>query len=194
MTQINDGKVRCAWADVSPVMREYHDREWGVPTHDERELFELLVLESAQAGLSWAGILDRRDAYRRVYRQFDPAVVAAFGAAEIGAALHDAGIVRNRAKIEASVNNARRFLELQSRFGSFGAWLWAFVDGKPVRHAYRSPGEVPAQTATSRALSRELKRCGFRFLGPVICQSYLQAAGLFDDHLVTCFRHGAGGE
>jgi len=192
MTQINHGRVRCPWAGVSRSMQRYHDREWGVPTHRERVLFEFLVLESAQAGLSWAGILHRRDAYSRVYRRFDPVRVAAFGTPEIEAALADPGIVRNRAKIEASVNNARCFLELQARFGSFATWLWGFVDGEPVRHAYRSAAEVPAETDTSRMLSRELRRHGFRFLGPVICQSYLQAVGLFDDHLVTCFRHRAG--
>ncbi len=179
---------RCPWAESSAQMRLYHDREWAVPVHDDRTLFEFLVLESAQAGLSWETILQRRQAYRLAYCGFDPVRVAAFGTGEIAQCLRNPGIVRNRAKIEASVNNAARLVELQRSYGSFDAYLWRFVAGRPLRERYRSQAEVPAQSEHSRRLSRDLKQHGFRFVGPTICQAYMQAVGLLDHHLVSCFR------
>lgn len=170
-------------------MVEYHDREWGVPVRDDRELFEFLVLESAQAGLSWYTVLRKREAYRRAFAAFDPDAVARYTEADIERLLGDAGLIRNRAKLEAAVNNARRFLEVQAAHGSFARFLWGFVDGRPIVNHWREPAEVPATTPLSDRLARELKRLGFSFLGSTVLYAHLQATGLVNDHLVGCFRH-----
>ncbi len=181
---------RCAWAR-SPVMVDYHDREWGVPVHDDRVLFEFITLEGAQAGLSWETILRKRDAYRVAFAQFDPAKVARFGPARRARLMSDPGIVRNRLKIESAVSNAAAFMKVQREFGSFERFLWEFVGGKPVVNRFRSPRQVPARTPLSDALSRELKRRGFRFVGTTICYAFMQAVGVVDDHTVDCFRRAA---
>jgi DNA-3-methyladenine glycosylase I len=170
--------TRCPWSGTDPLYIRYHDEEWGVPQHDDRHLFEMLVLEGAQAGLSWLTILKKRARYREVYRRFDPVAVARFGAREKTALLADAGIVRNRLKVEASVANARALLAVAEEHGSFDAYLWRFVDGRPLVNRWRSHGEVPAETPQS-----------FRFVGPTICYAFMQAVGMVNDHLVGCFRH-----
>ncbi len=180
---------RCNWAGSDPLLIRYHDEEWGVPVHDDRRLFEFLVLEGAQAGLSWRTILARRDRYREAFRDFDPGQVARFGARDIARLLSDAGLVRNRLKIEAAVENARRFLSVRREFGTFDAYAWSFVEGAPVVNRYRSPADVPAETDASRAMSRDLRKRGFRFVGPTICYAFMQAVGMVNDHLVGCFRH-----
>lgn len=184
----SDRTVRCPWA-VGPWLTPYHDDEWGVADHDDRRLFELLVLEGAQAGLSWLTILKRREAYRRAFGGFDPELVAAFGEAEVRALLADPGVIRNRSKIESVIANAAGVLRIQDDHGSFDAFLWERVGGEPVRRSWQRATQVPAQTPLSTALGKDLARRGFRYVGPVICYSFLQAAGLVDDHLVDCFRH-----
>jgi len=181
---------RCPWSEgVSPSYLEYHDREWGVPVHDDRKQFEFLILEGAQAGLSWSTILHRRDGYRRAFADFDPVKVARFTPARIEKLLQDPGIIRNRLKVEAAVSNARAFLELEAALGSFAAYLWGFVGGKPRRNQWRSQSEVPATSPVSDALSKDLKKRGFRFVGSTTLYAHLQATGLINDHLVSCFRH-----
>jgi len=179
---------RCAWASSTPAMLRYHDREWGVPVHDDRRLFEFLILEGAQAGLSWSTILAKRAAYRRAFARFDPATVARFTAVRIRVLLRDEGIVRNRAKIAATVVNARAFLAVQRAEGSFDAWLWRHVGERPVQNRWRAPRQVPAVTEVAHALSRDLKARGFAFVGPTICYAFMQATGMVNDHLVGCFR------
>ena len=179
---------RCAWAASGPLETAYHDAEWGVPVHEDRRLFEFLILEGAQAGLSWSTILRKRDAYRRALETFDPARVARFDARHMRALLRDDGIVRNRLKIESAVRNARAFLAVQTQFGSFDAYVWRFVDGKPVRNAWKSPAQVPASTPQSDALSKDLKARSFNFVGSTICYAFMQAVGMVNDHLVGCFR------
>ena len=181
---------RCAWADSSPLMSEYHDREWGVPVHDDRTLFELLTLEGAQAGLSWSTILKKRASYRKVFANFDPRKVARFDRRKIAALMNDPGIVRNRLKIESAVSNARAFLAIQQEFGSFDRYIWQFVDGIPIRHHRRSPKHVPASTPLSDRISKDLKARAFRFVGTTICYAFMQASGMVDDHLATCRTHG----
>ncbi len=183
-------RARCGWAAKDPLYVAYHDREWGVPLHDDRRLFELLILEGAQAGLAWITILRKRDAYRRAYRGFDPARVARFGARDEQRLLADAGIVRNRAKVAASVANARAFLDVQREHGSFDRYVWSFVGGKPIRRHPRTLADVPAKTAESDALSKDLRKRGFKFVGSTICYAFMQATGLVDDHVATCFRAG----
>ena len=178
---------RCPWA-TGPAMTRYHDEEWGVPVHDDRRLFEFLVLEGAQAGLSWSTILAKRAAYRRAFARFDPRAVARFTAARVRALLRDDGIVRNRAKIAATVANARAFLLVQREHGSFDAYVWRFVDGQPVQNRWRTVRQVPAETETARTLSRDLRVLGFTFVGPTICYAFMQATGMVNDHLVDCFR------
>jgi len=178
---------RCAWAR-SPAMIEYHDREWGVPVHDDRVLFEFITLEGAQAGLSWETILNKREAYRRAFAEFDPARVARFSAARRTKLLRDPGIVRNRLKIESTVTNAAAFLKVQREFGSFDGFLWGFVGGAPRENRPRSRRQVPARTELSDALSKELKRRGFRFVGSTICYAFMQAVGIVNDHTTGCFR------
>ncbi len=181
---------RCPWSEgISPAYLEYHDREWGVPVHDDRKQFEFLTLEGAQAGLSWSTILHRREGYRRAFADFDPAKVARFTPARIDKLLQDTGIIRNRLKVEATVSNARAFLELQAALGSFDAYIWGFVGGKPQRNQWRSQAEVPATSPVSDALSKDMKKRGFRFVGSTTLYAHLQATGLINDHLVGCFRH-----
>lgn len=182
-------RQRCPWCGDDPLYQAYHDREWGVPLHDDRALFEFLVLEGAQAGLSWLTILKKRAHYRKVFDGFDPEKVARYDQRRIDRLLADPGIVRNRLKVAAAVNNARAFLELVEEQDSFDRWLWDFVDGEPVVNRFRRLDQVPTETATSRALSRELKKRGFRFVGPTIIYAFMQATGMVNDHLVGCFRH-----
>jgi DNA-3-methyladenine glycosylase I len=181
-------KQRCAWA-VSPLMQAYHDEEWGVPRHDDRVLFEFLILEGAQAGLSWETILKKREAYRAAFAGFDPEKVSRFNAAHEKRLLADAGIVRNRLKISSTIGNAQAFLDVQREFGSFDRYVWGFVGGKPIRNSRKSMKDVPARTAESDALSKDLKRRGFRFVGSTICYAFMQAVGLVDDHTADCFRN-----
>jgi DNA-3-methyladenine glycosylase I len=180
---------RCSWAGTDPLYVQYHDEQWGVPVHDDRLLFEMLVLEGAQAGLSWITILRKREAYVQAFRGFEPAVVARFGARDIARLLADVGIVRNRLKIESAIDNARAFLGLQREFGSFDAYVWAFVDGRPVRNRWASLKEVPARSEVSDAMSKDLRKRGFRFVGSTICYAYMQACGMVNDHVVACFRY-----
>ena len=183
-------KQRCRWAGTSdPLYLAYHDDEWGVPSRDDRHLFEMLILEGAQAGLSWSTILNKRANYRRAYHRFDPRKVARYGAADRRRLLADAGIVRNRAKVAASVANARAFLEVQEEFGSFAAFAWGFVGGKPIVNARKTLRDVPPRTAESDAFSRELKRRGFKFVGSTIMYAFMQAVGMVNDHQVDCFRY-----
>ena len=182
-------KPRCGWACATEGMRTYHDGEWGVPRLDDRGQFEFLVLESAQAGLSWRTILERREGYRRCFAGFDPEAVARFGQADAARLLQDRGIVRNRRKIEAAIANARRFLEISERHGGFARWLLGFTDGRVVQNCWTRPEEVPARTPLSDRIARELKRLGFQFVGSTIVYSHLQATGLVNDHLAFCFRH-----
>jgi DNA-3-methyladenine glycosylase I len=185
-----DGRrLRCAWAGADPLYRAYHDREWGVPLHHDRRLFELLCLEGAQAGLAWITILRKRAAYRRAFDRFDPRKVAGYGAARVRALLADPGIVRNRLKVLGAVRNARAVLALRAEQGSFDAFLWGFVGGQPRQNAWRSMKDVPARTPESDALSRALRQRGFTFVGSTICYAFMQAAGLVNDHTVDCFRH-----
>jgi DNA-3-methyladenine glycosylase I len=187
--------TRCDWA-TTELGIVYHDEEWGVPRHDDRVLFEFLVLEGAQAGLSWETILRKRQAYRAAFAGFDPAAVAAFGARDVKRLMADEGIVRNRLKVESAVRNAREFLAVQKEFGSFDAYVWRFVDGRPRQNRWRTMREVPARTEESDAMSKDLKRRGFNFVGSTICYAYMQAVGMVNDHLVGCFRHkplAAGG-
>jgi DNA-3-methyladenine glycosylase I len=181
--------TRCQWAGTDPLYVAYHDEEWGVPIHDDRTLFEFLILEGAQAGLSWSTILKKRDNYRRAFDHFDPRLVAAYDETKVAQLLADPGIVRNRAKIAAAIDNARAFLAIQDEFGSFDAYVWQFVGGRPLQNAWQSLFEIPAETAESRALSKDLKRRGFRFVGPTIAYAFMQATGLVNDHVVTCFRY-----
>jgi len=181
--------TRCSWAGTDPRMIAYHDEEWGVPVHEDRLLFEFLSLEGAQAGLSWSTILNKRDAYRDAFANFDPARVARFDRRRIERLLTNAGIVRNRLKIESAVSNARAFLEVQREHGSFDRFVWGFVDGAPRVNRWRRLGSVPARTAQSDALSAALAQRGFRFVGSTICYAFMQATGLVNDHLVTCFRY-----
>jgi len=185
----DDGRTRCPWAGTTEPMIAYHDREWGVPLRDDRGLFELLILEGAQAGLSWATILARREGYRRALHGFDAERIARYGARDVARLLADPGIVRNRLKVEATIANARAFLAVREESGSFSKHLWGFVGGKPIVHRFRTAAEVPAHSAESDALSRALKRQGFKFVGTTICYALMQAVGMVNDHLVSCFRH-----
>ena len=184
-------KTRCDWAGKDPIYIAYHDREWGVPVHDDRLLFEFLVLEGAQAGLSWLTILKKRENFRHAFAGFEPAKVARFDRRKVARLLEDAGIIRNRLKIESAITNARAFLKVQREFGSFDAYQWAFVGGKPRRNRWRRIEEVPAHTPESDALSRDLRERGFRFVGSTICYAHMQAVGMVNDHLTGCFRYRA---
>lgn len=181
--------TRCPWAAADRLYAPYHDKEWGVPLHDDRRLFEMLVLEGAQAGLSWLTILRRRKAYRRAFHRFDPRRVARYDRSDVKRLLGDAGIIRNRLKINSAVNNARAFLAVQEEFGSFDRYAWGFVDGRPIQNAWTKAEEVPAETSLSHALSKDLRQRGFTFVGPTICYAHMQATGMVNDHLVGCFRH-----
>jgi DNA-3-methyladenine glycosylase I len=179
---------RCEWGTSSEEYIRYHDEEWGVPSHDERDLFEMLVLEGAQAGLSWSTILRKRESYRKAFAEFDPARVAKFDDSRIERLLQDPGIVRNRAKVVAAVRNAKGVLEVRRDHGSLDAFLWSFVDGRPLVNRWRSVAEIPAETDESRAMSRDLKRKGFSFVGPTICYAFMQSVGMVNDHVMSCFR------
>ena len=183
------GKARCPWAKTA-LSVQYHDAEWGVPVHDDRLLFEFLILEGAQAGLSWETILKKRENYRRAFDNFDPAVVARYGGKKRKGLLTNAGIVRNRLKIEAAIQNARVFLAVQHEFGTFNKYLWGFVSNEPKQNVWKSLKEVPAKTLESDTMSEDLKRRGFKFVGSTICYAFMQAVGMVNDHLVGCFRHG----
>ena len=187
-----DGVKRCDWGQ-SPEMIAYHDTEWGVPVHDDRTHFEFLVLEGAQAGLSWITILKRRDGYRKAFAGFDPAKVARFTPARVEKLLADPGIIRNRAKVESAVRNARAVLAVQKEFGSFDAYLWGFVGGRPLVNKWRRIAQVPPTSPESEAMSADMRRRGFGFVGPTVCYAHLQATGLVNDHLVGCFRRGEVG-
>jgi DNA-3-methyladenine glycosylase I len=180
---------RCSWAGQDALYLAYHDREWGAPVHDDRLLFEFLILEGAQAGLSWRTILGKRERYREVFANFEPAKVARFDTRKLERLLADPGIVRNRAKVASAVANARAFLAVQKECGSFDRYLWAFVGGAPIQNRWRTLAEVPAETAESRALSKDLRGRGFNFVGPTICYAFMQAVGMVNDHSVDCFRH-----
>ena len=182
-------KKRCAWSGTDPLFIAYHDGEWGVPVHDDRVLFEFLVLEGAQAGLSWSTILRKRDAYRRAFDRFDPRKVARYEKRKVAALLTDAGIVRNRAKIESAIKNAKAFLDVQAEFGSFDAYQWRFVNGRPIQNRWRAEGDIPPRSAQSDAMSDDLKNRGFTFVGSTIIYAHMQAVGMVNDHLVNCFRH-----
>ena len=181
--------VRCEWAGSDPLYIAYHDSEWGVPVHDDHRLFEMLILEGAQAGLSWITILRKREAYRRAFAGFDAARVARFTAARVERLLADPGIVRNRLKVEGTVRNARAFLEVQREFGSFDDYIWQFVGGRPTRNAWRTLTQVPARTAESDALSKDLLKRGFKFVGTTIIYAFMQATGMVNDHVTGCFRY-----
>jgi DNA-3-methyladenine glycosylase I len=183
-----DGRPRCGWSTSDPLYVRYHDEEWGIPVHDDRRLFEFLTLEGAQAGLSWLTILRKRPAYAAAFSGFDPAKVARYDARRKQRLMGDAGIVRNRLKIESTVDNARAFLAVQKEHGSFDAYVWRFVGGRPLVRRPRTLAEVPASTPESDAMSRDLKKRGFRFVGSTICYAFMQACGLVDDHVATCFR------
>jgi len=182
-------KERCPWPGDDPQMVAYHDEEWGVPLHDNRKLFEFLVLDAFQAGLSWAIVLRKREAFRKAFAGFDPARVARFTSARVEKLLGDPGIVRNRQKVESTVANARAFLAVQEEFGSFDSYIWQFTSGRPKVNRWRSLAQLPSTSAESDAMSRELKRRGFRFTGSTICYAFMQAAGMVNDHLVSCFRY-----
>ena len=181
--------TRCGWPAGDPLMQRYHDEEWGVPVHDDRKQFEFLILEGAQAGLSWRTILHRREGYRQAYAGFDPACVARFGLRDVRRLLHDPGIIRNRLKIEWSIRNAQQFLVIQKAFGSFDAYLWRFLGDQPKINRWQRLQQLPARTPESNALSQDLKRRGLAFVGSTIMYAHMQAAGLVNDHLVHCFRH-----
>lgn len=190
MTKTDTTKPRCPWCLGSDAYIRYHDEEWGHPVHDDRLLFEFLILEGAQAGLSWSTILNKRENYRRAFAGFDAAKVARFGARDVRRLLADEGIVRNRLKIESAIGNARQFLAVQKEFGTFDAYIWRFVGGKPIINRRRSMKQVPGRTPESDAMRKDLKARGFRFIGSTICHAFMQAVGMVNDHLVGCFRHG----
>lgn len=186
---VSNSVQRCAWPGDDPLMIEYHDDEWGTPVHDDRTHFEYIILDGAQAGLSWKTVLHKREGYHNAFAQFDPQVVARFDEAKIEALLQDPSIIRNRLKVAGAVKNARAFLAVQEEFGSFDAYIWQFVDGEPIHNTWSDLSQVPAETAEARAMSKDLKRRGFTFVGPTICYAYMQAAGMVNDHTVDCFRH-----
>ena len=186
------GRVRCGWASGELMIR-YHDEEWGVPVHDDRTLFEFLILEGAQAGLSWSTILNKRQNYRKAFEEFDPRSVAAFDRRKVQQLLRDPGIVRNRLKIASTIGNAKAFLRAQEEFGSFDRYIWQFVGGKPLVNKRKSLRQVPARSAESDAMSKDLKRHGFNFVGSTICYAFMQAVGMVNDHVVDCFRYKALG-
>jgi len=182
-------RARCGWCGTDPLYVAYHDEDWGVPVRDDRTLFEFLILEGAQAGLSWSTILNKRAGYRRLYDGFDPELVARYDDAKVAELLADPAIVRNRAKVAASIGNARAFLEVQAEFGSFSDYIWRFTDGVPIQNAWRTLADLPVKTPLAETISRDLKRRGFKFVGPTIVYAHMQATGMVNDHLVSCFRH-----
>ncbi|HDL60593.1 MAG: DNA-3-methyladenine glycosylase I [Candidatus Aminicenantes bacterium] len=180
---------RCEWASEDPLLQNYHDREWGVPEHNDQKLFELLILEGAQAGLSWSTILKKRENYRRAFDKFDARKISGYDEEKIRELLSDEGIIRNRRKIEATIQNARAFLTIQKEFGSFDAYIWQFVGGKPKKNAWKTIEEVPSRSPESEAMSRDLMKRGFKFVGPTICYAFMQAIGMVNDHTIDCFRY-----
>jgi DNA-3-methyladenine glycosylase I len=189
---VSTTRQRCGWAKLSnPLYVAYHDQEWGVPVRDDRKLFEMLILEGAQAGLSWETILNRRAGYRKAFAGFDPNKVAKFTRTDVRRLLADPGIIRNRLKVESAIDNARAFLELRKEHGTFHSWLWEFVDGKPVQNRWRTLREIPPVTEQATTLSKALKKRGFRFVGPTIMYAFMQAVGMVNDHVVDCFRYRA---
>jgi DNA-3-methyladenine glycosylase I len=182
-------KIRCDWAGSDPLYREYHDREWGIPVHDDRALFEMLLLEGAQAGLSWITILRKRENYRKAFDQFDARKIALYDRRKVRELLLNDGIVWNRLKIHAAVQNAKAFLGIQKEFGTFDAYIWKFVHGAPVKHAYRSIHRIPAKTLEAELMSKDLKKREFRFVGSTICYAFMQATGMVNDHITRCFRY-----
>lgn len=182
-------KTRCTWSEGDTLMQEYHDKEWGVPNHDDRKHFEFLILEGAQAGLSWITILKRREGYRKVFCNFDPVKVSRFDHKKVQELLQFEGIIRNRLKIEGAVNNAKHFLEIKKEFGSFDKYIWQFVNNKPILNHRKSTKEIPAQTKESQALSKDLVKRGFKFVGPTVMYAHMQALGLVNDHTMDCFRY-----
>lgn len=182
--------TRCAWAGSDPLYQRYHDTEWGIPLHDDRRLFEILLLEGAQAGLAWITILRKREGYRAALDGFDPTAVSRYDRRRITRLLANPAIVRNRLKIESTVTNAQAFLRIQEDYGSFDEYIWRFVDGRPRRNHWKTTGAIPVDTDESRAMSKALKKRGFRFVGPTICYAFMQATGMVNDHLVGCFRYG----
>jgi DNA-3-methyladenine glycosylase I len=180
---------RCGWATDDPLYVSYHDREWGTPLHDDRGLFELLILEGAQAGLSWITILRKRDSYRAAFDNFEPDRIAAYGVQKRAELLTNPGIIRNRLKVEAAVLNAKAFIELQRQFGSFDSYIWQFVNHTPIQNARRSIGDIPSSSAVSDAMSKDLKKRGFKFVGTTICYAFMQATGMVNDHILDCFRY-----
>jgi DNA-3-methyladenine glycosylase I len=182
-------KNRCGWVSEDPLYLEYHDKEWGVPVHDDQIHFEFLILEGAQAGLSWITILRKRENYRKAFDGFNPAIIATYDNDKIEELCNDNGIIRNRLKINATVTNAQAFLSIQKEFGSFDHYIWSFVDGKTIHNEWTSLGEVPAKTGLSIEMSKALKKRGFKFVGPTICYSYMQATGLVNDHVTSCYRY-----
>jgi len=184
-----DSKVRC-WKTTDPLYIEYHDEEWGVPVNDDRTLFEFLILEGFQAGVSWALILRKRENFRRAFDGFDPVKVSKYTEEDVERLMNDPGILRNRLKIRSVISNAQRFLDVQEEFGSFDRYIWGFVGGKTIKNAFKSFSEMPARTEVSEAMSKDLKKRGFKFVGPVICYSFMQAVGMVNDHTLDCFRHG----
>jgi DNA-3-methyladenine glycosylase I len=180
---------RCQWANSDPLLVEYHDTEWGVPQHDDRVLLEYIILDGAQAGLSWLTILRKREGYRRAFDNYDAAKIAQYDEARVAQLLQDPGIVRNRQKVNAAVTNARAFIEVQKEFGSFDNYLWSFVERQTVKNAWKSDSEIPARTPEAEAISRDLVKMGFKFVGPTICYAFMQAAGMVNDHVIDCFRY-----
>ena len=180
---------RCSWPGSEPIYIDYHDKEWGVPLHDENQLFEFLILEGAQAGLSWITILKKREAYRKAYSNFDVEKVARFNSRSVERLLNNPGIVRNRLKIEASITNAKAYLEIQDEYGSFNDFIWDYVDGEPIQNKYKTLKQLPATTSLSDKLSKDLKKRGFKFVGSTICYAFMQATGMVNDHVTECFRH-----
>ncbi len=182
-------KKRCPWPGADALMLRYHDEEWGVPLHDDRKLFEFLVLDAFQAGLSWSCVLHKRENFRAAFDNFEPRLIAAYDEARIAYLLSDPGIIRNRLKLAATVSNARAFLAVQEEFGSFDRYIWQFTDGKPLVNPWTAESQIPARSAASDAMSKDLKRRGFKFVGSTICYAFMQAAGMVNDHLLSCFRH-----
>ena len=181
--------IRCAWSGNNPLMCAYHDKEWGVPVHDDRTLFEFLILEGAQAGLSWQTVLNKRENYRKAFSKFDPKKIKRYTADDAARLMANPGIIRNRLKIDATIRNAQAFLQVQKEFGSFDAYIWQFVGGKPIDHKPASMKDVPAMTPESDAMSKDLLKRGFKFVGSTICYAFMQATGMVNDHQVTCFRY-----
>ena len=184
-----NAKIRCEWCTDDPLYQHYHDNEWGVPVYDEKKLFEFLILEGAQAGLSWITVLKKRDHYRKVFDGFDPVKIAQYDDRKITSLLNDAGIIRNKLKVQSTIRNAKAYLALKASGVDFSEYLWQFVGHKPIQNRFRSLSEIPAETDESRAMSKQLKKDGFNFVGPTICYAFMQATGMVNDHLVHCYRH-----